>query len=401
MSFTNIENAPGSQLPYLGVAQFDFTPLPNSESNIISMVQNLGANVMRFEVPWSSTELSPGVYAVDPYTDGLIASCRASGVKVVLCLDYGNVLYTGSASNPPTNSTQYTAFANYAGYVASKYVGNDVWFEIYNEPNNPGFWANSPNASQYAALLAAAWGGIKAKNANAQITTAGIGDVSAQGDGATFMHSVNGDTNLGGFTLQTIHPYSATNPPENLWSFISNYNTTVPYSGTLGATEWGYPSQWISSNETTRQLYVARMLLASICAGLKYMCIYSLHDTGTDPTNEQYTFGLYNYNNTPKLAVTSFQAVMNALEGTQTYSAELIPNGGSNQVYRITLNKANGVVTKIIWTDGPTQNYNLPMNTVTSLVDVSGYQTWFRFLPGTGVSMTLGGTIMPVIVTGT
>lgn len=401
---TPIINAPASNLPFIGANAFAFAPLP-SISSVMTMLNNIGATAVRIEVPWADTELSLGVYAVRRDLDAWIAACRLTGRNVVLVLDYGNGLYPGSGgwNLPPRDTTSYNAFANYAAYLVAQYAGPDVWFEIYNEPNNPQFWANAVNPTQYAGLLSACITKMRAvpvKGATAKILTAGVGPVASADDQNPYMLSVInavGQTNMAKLTGQSIHPYDATRPPEQMLTFIDNYRSALSYAGPLAITEMGWPSQWIASNETTRALYIARLIGLAIFAGVPLLTMYNLFDTGVDQSNVQFTFGLHKFDQTPKLAVKAFKSVMDALAGTVTYDAEKL---ASPNIYRITLRKGDGTVTKIIWSDAPQTSIVEPMATVTSLNDVIDTKPWFRFMPG-GIMITVGPTNPPYIINGT
>ncbi|UEM16780.1 hypothetical protein J4G43_022730 [Bradyrhizobium barranii subsp. barranii] len=317
-------------------------------------------------------------------------------------LDYGNRLYPGSGdwNLPPRDAASCAGFANYAAWLVGQYAAPDVWFEIYNEPNNPAFWANAVNPTQYAALLSACILKMRAapKGASAQIISAGVGSAMAQDDQNPFMNTVAatvGATTMAKLTAQAIHPYDANNPPEALLSFIDRYRAAVPYSGPLAVTEWGYCNQWLGADETKRALYVARMIGSAVLAGVPLVTIFSLHDTGTDAANPDMSFGLHRFDNTPKTAAKAVKAMADALSGTITYDAEKV-----GTIYRITLRKANGVVTKIIWSDAPITSIVEPMGSLTFVDDSNGYHPWFRTVAG-GVMITVGPAIAPQIITGT
>ncbi|WP_029584300.1 hypothetical protein [Bradyrhizobium sp. URHD0069] len=395
-----ILNASGSALPAIGAAQFSFAP-KTSASQIVRMLDNIGARIVRIDVPWADTELAPGVYAIPPYVDGIIAAAQASGRQVVLVLGYGNPLYPGSGAwnLPPRDAASCNAYGNYGAFVSATYPTAII--EVFNEWNNPTYWAGAPDPVQAAALLTACVTKILAKNPAAQIMTAGVGPVAAPNDQNPFMNALAtaaGPTIMGRMTAHAIHPYDASHPPEALFDFIDAYRAAVPYtSGPIAVTEWGYTNAWIGTDDTKRAIYVARMIGCAVVAGVKLLTIFGLHDTGADPNNIEYTFGLHKFDGMPKPAVAAMRAMMDALAGTVTYDAEQIGN-----VYRIALRKANGAVTKIVWTEATTSvNWVEPMAAPPHVVDTAGFRTWHRVMPDSSVQLTLGPTVPPVIITGT
>jgi hypothetical protein len=306
---------------------------------------------------------------------------------------------------PPRDAASCDAFANWAAWMVGQYAAPDVWFEIYNEPNNPMFWANAVNPAQYAALLSACIAKMRAvpgKGASAKIVTAGVGSVAAPNDQNPFMAAVTsavGSATMARLTAHTLHPYLGTGAPEGLFPFIDVYRTAVPCTLPIVVTEWGYCSQWLGADETKRALYIARMIGCAVLAGLPLLTVFNATDTGSDPNNMDMTFGLYRFDLTPKPAVKAFKAMMDALAGAVTYDAEKVV-AGSASYYRITVRKANGAVTKIIWSDASTTSITEPMTSVASVDDTNGSRPWVRLVPG-GFMITIGAAIAPQIITGT
>lgn len=392
----SVLNAPATSLPTIGAVPFSFTPRP-SITDDLNMLDAIGANCTRIEVSWAETETTTGTYSIPDYVVGRIEAARRSGRQIILLLDYANPLYTGNVFTPPTTTAQITAYCNFACHVASKYFGSDIWYEIYNEPNNPGFWIGAPNPTQYAALLKAAILALKALKPNAQIITAGIGEVST-GNGATsYMASVStsvGATDMAKLALHTLHPY---NPgiPETIFDYIDAYRAGTSYTGQIGVTEWGYPAQWVT-NETQRSIYVARMIGCAILAQLKFLTIYNLRDRGTGGTIEE-TFGLFNYAMASKLSATTMKRIMDAMAGTVSYDAEKLTSG----VYRIIFRKEDGSVVKMFWsTTTNALSHNEPMNSITSFQNSLGGSEPCRFINGM-MTLSVANSYPVMLVSGT
>src|SRR5258708_856292 len=243
---------------------------------------------------------------------------------------------------------------------------------------------------------------VPCDGAKTNIITACVGTYAPLNDQNPYMNAVAtavGPSLMSQLTAQTLHPYDANDPPEAIFSAISGYQSAVPCTVPIAVTESGYTSIWIGSDENKRALYVARMIGSAVLSGLNMLAIFSLHDTGNDPNNVQFNFGLHSFAHVPKSAALAMKAMINALKGTPTYDAETLSNPTGN-VYRITLRKAGGVITKIVWTDQLSTGYVEPMSSVQSMVDVTGFQPWHRLMPN-GVAFTLGSAVAPIIITGT
>src|SRR5258708_9634777 len=180
---------------------------------------------------------------------------------------------------------------------------------------------------------------VPCDGAKTNIITACVGTYAPLNDQNPYMNASEtavGPSLMSQLTAQPVHLYDANDPPEAIFSAISGYRSTVPCTVPIAVTESGYTSIWIGSDENKRALYVARMIGSAILAGLNMLAIFSLHDTGNDPNNVQFNFGLHTFAHVPKSAAVAMKAMINALKGTLTYDAETLSTPTGN-VYRITL----------------------------------------------------------------
>lgn len=389
---TPILSTPAYELPFIGAVPFSMIPRPAITQDL-AMLDAIGATCVRVECSWAETETTPGVYVVPDHIEGRIAAALAAKRAVVILVDYSNPLYTANVVTPPTTASALNAYAAYAAWLVQRYSSKpNVFFEIWNEPNNPMFWQPAPNPAQYAALLKAAVPAMRAKDVHAQLMTAGVGDLPPPGIfAAPYMRDVVAAApDLG--IMHTLHPYNQTKP-EDVFAYVDAYRAAASYSGKIAVTEWGYCDQWIAADGMKRAFYTARMICCAILGGWKLLTMYNLRDTGTDPNNPEHTFGLHKYDLTPKLAVTAFKTIMDALKGAYAYDAEQLPNG----VYRIVLYKSGGKVTKLLWTDRTVGiNHLEPMGSVDSVTDCINGQPTFRFNSG---ALTIGlAHTFPVMV---
>jgi hypothetical protein len=382
-------------LPLIGAVPFSMSPRPSITQDM-AMLNAIEAQLVRVEVSWAETEAVKGTYAIPDYAEGRIAAARAAGCTVIVLLDYGHPLYTGSVFTPPTTAAQLQAYANFCAWVAQQYTGPKYWFEVYNEPNNPTFWGGAPSSAQYAALLNAAVPAIKSKNATAQIMTAGVGDLPAPGiDAVPFMQAVMPLLTAGakvGLSAHALHPYNP-GKPETLFGYIDAYKAAIG-NVPIMLTEWGYPNAWTNSDRVVRANYAARMVGCAIFAGVLGLTFYNLRDTGADLNNIENSFGLHTYSLVPKLAVTAISSMMDAMTSSYEVIADRV-----GSAYRITFYEPEGSVTKVLWTDVDLLNHVEPMASVTSIKDANGGVPATRF-NGETVSVQLGNALPVVIIKG-
>ncbi|MDR3456240.1 MAG: fibronectin type III domain-containing protein [Verrucomicrobiae bacterium] len=292
-----------------------------TDNTALNAVQAAGFNWVRKDLVWANVETNQGVYNWSNY-DMLMTSLRSRSLKALFILDYGNQLYTGNNNNPPTNSTQITAFGNFAQAAASHYAGTGSRYEIWNEPNG-GYWPPAPNASQYAALAMEGIRRVHAGDSNALVTTAGTSHFAPVFDQGYL--AAGGGTNADGIG---VHPYEIIWPSLNLTdslfflsSVIAQYLNPAP---PVWDTEWGFSSasygRGTNSFARNRQAaQVADELLAACGAGFPMYVYYDIQDDGTDPTNILDNYGLLTTGYSDKPAMTAVKA-LTAVARNRTFS---------------------------------------------------------------------------------
>ena len=144
-------------------------------------------------------EKEKGAFRFPAAYDLYLKAARARGLRVLLILDFGNPLYTGSDKRAPATDAERQAFARYCREVVARYAPLGVrHYEIWNEPNASTFWRPQPNPEDYAKLLEPAYKACKEADPEATVlgcSTSGtdldfIGRVLAAG-GARSMDGVS------------------------------------------------------------------------------------------------------------------------------------------------------------------------------------------------------------------
>jgi hypothetical protein len=155
------------------------TPHQAYQERALEAVAACGIRWVRVDFSWGMIEPAPGQRRWD-YYDMLVESTARKGIRVLGILAYSAPWTT---SDPKRASDKFPpsdmeAFARFAGAAAERYRGRVSAWEIWNEPDHPGFWQGT--AAQYAGLLAHAHSAIKRADAAAVVVLGGL----AQGGGA-------------------------------------------------------------------------------------------------------------------------------------------------------------------------------------------------------------------------
>lgn len=188
-------------------------------------------------VGWARLDCSPQSYATITTCDARIAQARRVGLRVILTMAYRPALVTGPF--PATEQQQWAVWAGQtAGHLQATYPGTVAALEIWNEPNNAGWWTNADPVT-YHAFLARVSFAIRSSTTNIPILIGGLSPGGVNGpatattdvtNAATFMARIYAAGGRGLFDAVGIHPHdtfsSTTNvgPPTAGWS--SGYRAT-------------------------------------------------------------------------------------------------------------------------------------------------------------------------------
>ena len=172
--------------------------------------QDLGAQWLRLNMVWSEVESREGTYKLGKY-DEAIAKANATGAKVLVTV-YQSPEWASGSNDPETPPQDPADYARFMGYVADRYrTSVDAW-QIWNEQNFVRFWSTGPNAGQYAQLLKAAHGAIKAVDPNLKVIFGGL----SLNDWAFVEQAYTAMPDLGNYyDAMASHPYTfPVAPPE-------------------------------------------------------------------------------------------------------------------------------------------------------------------------------------------
>ncbi|MEW6592331.1 MAG: hypothetical protein AB1305_01380 [Candidatus Hadarchaeota archaeon] len=182
----------------------------------------LKAKWVRLWVGWNKIEETQGILDFS-YLDQQVTALSDNGFGIVAVL-MGAPPHASRIVNPPTDFEYFigppklSEYENFLRAIVLRYKSRVKYWEIWNEPNDAGFWRPAPNAGDYAELLKVAYAVIKETDENAKVLIGAVGPIPDDGDEAAgtenyhpymeFMENVLkalGDSKP--FDIITLHPY--------------------------------------------------------------------------------------------------------------------------------------------------------------------------------------------------
>jgi hypothetical protein len=197
----------------------------------------MGATSVRVDASWQVGQ-PDGPESFDfTSLDQVVASLQKAGMPVDLIIDQTPpwAAVSGARYGSWAQPASASAFAKWAGAVASRYAGRGVVeaYEIWNEPNIKTFWQPKPDPSAYTADLKAAYIAIKQADPSVAVISGGLAPAVDSGtsyNARTFLKDMYADGATGSFDGVGYHPYSYPALPDQFetWSGWSQLSETMP-----------------------------------------------------------------------------------------------------------------------------------------------------------------------------
>lgn len=145
----------------------------------LAMMQRAGFNETRTGPTWARVERgSKGNYTYT-ISDTIMGLQYNRGMNGILGLSFSNPLYVSNEKIGPTTPEEVEGFVNYALKMLERYPQVKK-IEIWNEPNNVGFWAPDGNVYAYANLVKAVATAVRQYRPDVTIYAGAI-DISKRG----------------------------------------------------------------------------------------------------------------------------------------------------------------------------------------------------------------------------
>ena len=183
----------------------------------MEMAREAGFTHAKMIIHWPRLEPKRGQYTFAETSendlDNVMKAARNEGIKLVVRVD-GAPEWTGgspSKADPKEVEAFYAAMAAHA-------KGTIVGYEILNEPNLPFEWGGPPNPAAYAAMVKAAYKGVKKSDPAALVIAGGLSPATGGAGGTIedtdFLRGMYAAGVKGSMDAVAVHNYGGNYEPE-------------------------------------------------------------------------------------------------------------------------------------------------------------------------------------------
>jgi hypothetical protein len=305
-----------------------------------------GANAVRIDLGWATLEeQSKGTrsqWYVDK-ADAFIAAARQRGIEVIVTF-WTTPCWASSAPAdvkqnctgawwdrgvdryPPTDPEDY---ADAAAWVADRWGGDLAALEVWNEPNFSPFFNSAAPASDYAALLKAAYPRVKQEAPGLPVIGPGV----LNSDGY-FLEDLYDEGAKGYFDGVSSHPFTRSRSPHDPYppQIAFSYIRGIPWvQEVMAAHGDGHKKQWLTElgwsscaptgtsswcvtlEQQAQYIGDAFRIIRDNWDFVEAAMVYNLRNKGTSPSDRETQMGLLYQDFSPKPSWEAFTTVMDEL----------------------------------------------------------------------------------------
>jgi hypothetical protein len=328
-----------------------------------------------------------------------------AGIKLDKPEDYDQYRLLGSALGAKIHDTVKNNLLPYTFAV-----------EGINEPDTPSFNKGANGYADSCAAQPQLYNAIKSDPAtkNLIVMEPSFTGLSLNTRGPQLLATCNLGA-VGDFA--NMHPYPGGWPPEYGNIIETRKAGAEKYEGTgaskgVAFTETGYENATTGSNHPISKagsgVYMPRIYLQYFAAGIGLTSPYDLVDKGTDMTNQEEHFGLYNLDWSPKPAATAVSNMNTILADTVSKPAGSLQYAiDDTTVKHLLLQKSDGSFYMALWREGVdgmvwdatnstigTKDMTLPGKTADVNVSFPKSMDVTTYMPNTSSSPIAGGSLV-------
>jgi polysaccharide biosynthesis protein PslG len=311
----------------------NFLNLPDWRARL-NLASTLGATIVRIDLNWPWIEKQPGRYDWTLY-DAFAAELQKLRLRPLFILNRPNPLYgtpydtivdgkRDQGTEPPATTAQIAAYGRWAAAAAARYQHLNPIFELWNEPDQAGFWPPTPDPKSYVALAREACIAIKQRVPDAFVT----GPAAAQmptvwrPQKPLIQALLNDKQLLTCLDAISLHTHRFGQAPETVSrdyavlrdNYLSAWPAAIPRKPIID-TEWGDSVYRSGISEDTQALWLPRMFLTNLMEQVRLTNWYCLMDVGADDDEIEDRFGLVRSDGTLRPAFQAYKTMARELGG--------------------------------------------------------------------------------------
>ncbi len=219
----------------------------------LELAAQAGIQWLRFTMGQERVEPRRGVFDFGDYDD-LVARLRTLGLRPLITLGFTPRWNSTAPPGDPDHiffpPQDYDAFGEYV-YESIRHFPDVLHWEIWNEPDLPGYWRGTP--AEYARLLAVAYQAVKRANPRAQVLLGGLALGGRRVD-PDFLEDILGDPRFPAarsFDVMNFHTYSPRAETQRKMDYVrSTLDRFGAGSKPIWVTETGYSSDPAAQRHT-------------------------------------------------------------------------------------------------------------------------------------------------------
>jgi beta-xylosidase len=356
---------------FLGLnTPFLFFP-PFAYQRQIAAERALGLKWARLDLHWAVIEKMQGVPDL-AVVDDVLKSMKDGGLEPLVYV-VGTPPFASSAPpgpNPPHDNWGPKDNAQYADFVeklAKRYPDVKYW-QIWNEPNLPSFWALKEDPAAFATLAKDAAEILHRDIPDRKLVLAGMANYSQMPLRGGFMledllkAGVQRD-----YDVMAYHPYTDTpegDSPGDAQGFIKevpNVNRTLRNAGVraIWATEFGWSTytgekvQQPIISETTQADYILRRIALMMRQDFDRVFYFALTDLDFRVQRREQHYGLLDVQGNPKPAYTALKYFLATTGDELSAAPDLVTPNLASKLYAFTWQRADGKRLVFLWAAEP------------------------------------------------